>query len=357
MRLSIEESEVFVSVIIPVYNKAEFLSECLNSVLQQSLRKFEVICINDGSTDDSLSILRNFAQQDSRITVVNQDNFGAAASRNRGISLSQGDFLAFMDADDAFPSNTALERLYVSAIKQNVLICGGSFANFENGCPYECNIGFSDTFSGFVFCKEEVIHYVDYQFDFGYTRFIYKRSFILENAIEFPHYSHFEDPVFFVKAMLAARCFYAIPDVVYAYRIGHRSIQWTPQRVWDLIAGLTDILHISRENGLQKLHILTVRRLEEEYAHCIEPCLSEKRVFDKIMHANRAVDLDVLQDGFNKYHIVIDEGFALYPIFGALCRVEKAREELWASKSYRLGRALLFFPKKLKSIFEKILKQ
>lgn len=106
-----------VSVIIPVYNVDAYLSACLESVLAQTFQDFEVICINDGSTDNSLDILNQYAQKDNRIYVVSQKNQGVSVARNNGIITAKGDYITFLDSDDII-APTFLESL-VTALKQN----------------------------------------------------------------------------------------------------------------------------------------------------------------------------------------------------------------------------------------------
>ena len=89
-----------VSVIIPVYNTEAYLKRCLASVLSNTYRDLEVICINDGSTDGSLEILNTFAQQDKRVTVINKKNGGLSAARNDGLHQASGEWIAFVDSDD-----------------------------------------------------------------------------------------------------------------------------------------------------------------------------------------------------------------------------------------------------------------
>lgn len=89
-----------ISVIIPVYNTAEYLSACLDSALSQSLRETEFLCINDGSTDNSPEILKKYAQKDSRVRVLTQTNEGLSAARNLGIAEARGKYLCFLDSDD-----------------------------------------------------------------------------------------------------------------------------------------------------------------------------------------------------------------------------------------------------------------
>ena len=98
---------------MPVYNSAKTLSESVESVLSQSFRDFELICKNDGSTDESEEILKNYRQKDDRIVILKQNNSGAGAARNKGLEASKGKYITFLDSDDLFAEN-ALKKLYDS---------------------------------------------------------------------------------------------------------------------------------------------------------------------------------------------------------------------------------------------------
>ena len=89
-----------ISVIIPIYNTAAYLPRCLDSILRNTYQSLEIICVNDGSTDDSAVILERYAAADSRIIAVNQENAGVSAARNTGLDMATGDFIAFVDSDD-----------------------------------------------------------------------------------------------------------------------------------------------------------------------------------------------------------------------------------------------------------------
>ena len=95
-----------VSVIMPVYNVAGYLSQCLDSIIHQTYRHIEIICINDGSTDDSLQILNQYAAKDARILVIDQKNTGLSGARNTGIEAAQGEYMMFVDSDDWIELNT-----------------------------------------------------------------------------------------------------------------------------------------------------------------------------------------------------------------------------------------------------------
>ena len=98
---------VKISVIIPVYNEEDYLNECLDSIVNQSLEDIEIICVDDGSTDNSLNILKSY-ESDNRIKIIPKENSGLGASRNVALDIAQGEYIAFMDSDDYMNLN-ALE--------------------------------------------------------------------------------------------------------------------------------------------------------------------------------------------------------------------------------------------------------
>ena len=115
-----------ISVIVPVYNAEEFLSETLSSIQSQSIQDIEIVCVDDGSKDNSAKIIKEKQKRDCRIRYEYQLNQGAGGARNRGIEISKGEFIAFMDADDSYPNVYTLENLYTAAIENKALVCGGS---------------------------------------------------------------------------------------------------------------------------------------------------------------------------------------------------------------------------------------
>ncbi len=257
-----------ISIIIPVYNVEAYLAECLDSVLQQTLQDIEVICINDGSPDGSLNILRDYEKKDARVVVIDKKNEGVGKTRNLGIQKAQGEFVAFMDPDDFYPEKDVLAALYNAAKENDVLICGGEFAHFRYGVELEKTT--HRRLLGYYFATDSKIDYRDYQFDFGYHRFIYNRSFLIENDIYYPNYKRYQDPPFFVNAMIQAGSFYAIHKVTYGYRVGHNSVKWTDEKTADLLRGIRDVIMFARRHQLERLEQLQIERLTLDYFRAIE---------------------------------------------------------------------------------------
>lgn len=107
-----------ISIIVPVYNAVNYLSRCVDSILNQQFADFELIIVNDGSTDDSLAVCESFRRKDSRVLVINQDNAGVSSARNRGIKVAKGDFICFIDADD-YVNPSYLEQLVSPALQND----------------------------------------------------------------------------------------------------------------------------------------------------------------------------------------------------------------------------------------------
>lgn len=123
--MSDESSNVIVSVIIPVHNAAEYISETLNTVLTQSLKEIEIIIVNDNSTDNTLDILAKIADEDSRVRVItNPSNVGGGESRNIGLRIATGEYIIFLDDDD-YADKEMLKRMSdrATALQTDVVIC------------------------------------------------------------------------------------------------------------------------------------------------------------------------------------------------------------------------------------------
>ena len=114
-----------ISVIIPVYNTKNYLNRCLDSVLGNTYRNLEVICVNDGSTDGSLAVLQEYAEADHRIKVVNKDNGGVAAARNAALNIAAGEYICFIDSDDCVHRRYFEVLMYFKNLyNADMVICG-----------------------------------------------------------------------------------------------------------------------------------------------------------------------------------------------------------------------------------------
>lgn len=264
-----------VSVIIPVYNAEAYLRSCLNSVLGQTLHDLEVICVDDGSVDTSTEILAEYAAKDSRVKVITQANTGSGAARNVALAVARGDFVAFLDADDLYPDAKVLEDLVAVAARKDVDVCGGSLEELLPNGAVRSN--FSGPEKALSFDKEGIVNFRDYAYDYGYYRFIYRRTLLVNRGIRFPEYRRFQDPPFMVRALASAGTFYAIPRVSYRYRVEVHVVDWHAKEMRgarDLLLGLADTAMEAKRLNLRRLSSLVVFQACEQYTDV----LMDKRI-------------------------------------------------------------------------------
>ena len=343
-----------ISVIVPIYNVENYLSQCLKSIIDQSLEEIEVLCINDGSTDNSEKIVVEYMEKSSKIRLINQENQGVGIARNTGINLAAGEFVAFMDSDDYYLDENTLSDMYKAAKYHNVSICGGSFSE-DHGTWIRKE--FLGIYTNYTFAEDKLLEYKDYQFDYGYHRFIYNRQMLVENSIYFPTYIRFQDPPFFVKAMITAEKFYALKRITYCYRYGHQKLEWTQKRIIAVLNGMIDNLEMSNQHNLEKLHRLTLDRLIREYQSAIAVNLNSKNknVMERILFAESLIRPEHYEE--NEVPSVSTLFIAAYRTYEEEL-IEKDKQlkeckhrniELKNSISYRVGRMVTFLPRKVQS--------
>ena len=248
------DGSVKVSVIVPVYNMGKFVAECLDSVLGQTLKEIEVICVDDGSTDDSPKVLAAYAAKDPRMRVITQANQGVFAARNHALDEARGEFVVFMDPDDWYCDADALRTLYVEAVANKVKICGGEIVEMlDRNTAKPLPPGYVPSYR---YRRRGFFEFSEYQYFGWYTRFIFDRMMLEENHIRFPPYMRYQDPPFMVRAMIAAGRFYALKRTFYAVRVEHKTINWKTngcRKLVDFMAGNSDIFRMARENGMDLL--------------------------------------------------------------------------------------------------------
>lgn len=263
-----------ISVVIPVYNAEHYIVNCLDSVLGQSLHDIEVICIDDGSIDATGRFLDEYATRDSRLKVIHQENEGAGPARNRGLTEACGEYVAFMDSDDWYPKPDVLERMYSAAKASGAEICGGCIEiHSEDG---RSETSFSGRFEGNAFSKSGIVEYADWQFDFGFSRFIYNLNLLRREGILFSSLRYYEDPPFFVRAMTSAGRFYALDFPTYACRGVAKRIDWFSngcRRVLDLLEGLRLNMKFANEKGYRQLREYTCLSVDWTYCSVIRRAL------------------------------------------------------------------------------------
>lgn len=251
--------DVKISVIIPVYNMSQYLKECLDSVVGQTLKEIEVIAINDGSTDESFAILNSYANNYKNIKIISQENMGAGMARNKGIDIATGEYLAFMDPDDYYPSNDCLQALYDSGQRHGVLMCGGLIMRNRNGIK-----SLWDKNEIKVFYHNRIVYVCDYPEIYGHTRFIYNTDMIRKNNIRYLSGKRFQDQSFVLKALICAQKFYGIDKAVYEYRTGYKKVNYSREICIDTLTGIVKIFQIARDNNLKKIYENRLKNIHKE---------------------------------------------------------------------------------------------
>lgn len=173
-----------ISLIIPVYNVEKYIKKALDSVVNQTMKNIQVIIVNDGSTDNSINIVEDFARKNSNFTIINQDNKGLAAARNAGLKIAKGKYIAFMDSDDYIEPNF-LECLYKLAKDNDADI---SCCNYNIYLPnINANIYMPIATSNGVYKKEEALNKLIRDITlhhFSWNK-LYKRELFNNHRIEF----------------------------------------------------------------------------------------------------------------------------------------------------------------------------
>ena len=237
-----------VSIIVPVYNMEGMLSKALDSALSQTLREVEVVCVDDGSTDGSLALMRAYAERDTRVVVLSQANAGPGAARNAGMRAARGEWLFFLDPDDAIASEGALEVLVGAARRSGASVVGGNISQHDDaGRPW-------GTDTRRLFPREGWLRFSQVEDCYGYWRYIFHRETLLEGGCFFPDYRRGQDPVFMTRVMDVVDDFYVVPDVVYAYTKGVGHVSWTPAKTRDAYGAFGEVCAYSRRCGYRHMH-------------------------------------------------------------------------------------------------------
>jgi glycosyltransferase involved in cell wall biosynthesis len=201
-----------ISVIVPVYNnKEQYLRQCLDSIVNQTLPELQIICVNDGSTDGSSAVLEEYAQKDSRIEIINKPNGGISSARNAGLDSARGKYILFIDHDDWIEPETC-RKTFQKAEEFDADIVLFELQAFDNkskhryfkNCPPNQLLTplqiYNTPAISFIWCR------------------LWKNNFIKENDLRFPEGLYIEDDFFCWTASATAKRVVLIPEIFYHYR-------------------------------------------------------------------------------------------------------------------------------------------
>ena len=310
-----DKTNIQVSVIVPVYNTESYLGNCIESILKQKNVELEIIFINDGSSDGSLDLLEQHAAKDSRIRIVSQDNSGLSASRNLGISLARGEYLLFVDSDDALAEG-AIDRLYHCAVEDDVeVLFFNASAVFENSFVrskyrdlktyYETREDLSAVISGIQMISRLA---EAREFRASACLQLTKREYLLKNSIRFIDYILHEDNAYTFELLLRASRVKRVNEPLSIRNVRDDSIVTSRTRFAHFygylrcymrmmtLSGLMKYQRLDEEKGVQIITRQTARNMLDTWARLDEQnkrklnSLSplEKYVFDLIRSSESA---------------------------------------------------------------------
>lgn len=243
-----------ISVVLPVYNVEEYLRQCLDSLANQTFEDFEVICVNDGSGDSSLSILEEYASEDERFKIISQENKGLSGARNTGMDYIKGRYLLFLDSDDWLELN-ALELLYnhANALNSEMVIFPYRYFNQETKQYEENDFTKLNMFDSSVDNKNfnyknipETVFRIPHE-----SIKLYDVKTLKKLAVKFPEGLNYEDAYFFYKIFFKLNKVSIIRTPIYNYRIRNDSICTTgTEKSFDIFKILTSIKNFLKEDEI-----------------------------------------------------------------------------------------------------------
>lgn len=210
-----------VSVIIPVYNSEKYLKKCLDSVVKQSLKEIEIICIDDGSTDNSNNILKEYKRNDKRFVLLHQKHKHAGCARNYGLSIAKGKYVIFWDSDDYFKLN-ALEKMFIQIEKDNadICVCGarGYFEDDDFEAPWasylRTKLITGDRPFNIITEPNNILTFTN---PVVWNK-MFKTSFLKEQGVEFPDIRNIEDIYFTNCNLCIAKAITYVDEDLVIYR-------------------------------------------------------------------------------------------------------------------------------------------
>lgn len=300
-----------VSVIIPVYNAEKYLRECLDSVTKQTLKDIEIICIDDGSKDNSAKVLAEYAAKDTRIILLTQNNKGAGAARNYGMKIAKGKYLSFLDSDDFFEPSLLADAVYHADHKQADIVIY-KFAKFDNE-----NRAYTSAEYAFhkEYWPERVFNYRDNRdkifnsFNPSAWNKLFKAEFVKKQSLQFQENKRTNDLFFTCTALASADRIALLDKVLVYYRVNTKtsSQDTNAEAPLDFFKALQELQKFLTERGLYA-------ELKDSYADLVVSIciynISANNFTDSMMV------LDFLEsDGFKILQLEPDKAKTVFSIF------------------------------------------
>lgn len=257
-----------ISVIIPIYNMEKYLNRCLDSIVNQTYKNLEIICVNDGSKDSSLDILNAYKSNDSRIVVIDKENGGLSSARNAGFEVATSEWISFVDSDDWLDLNT-FEEVSKYFEKNPDVICFGTHMQGDTSEEMlrRDEEYYSIKHEGFVKLTDDI----RLTTDVATWNKIYKKSIIDKYSLRFPVGKHYEDFPFYWEYIFESKTAYYIKDKFYNYlrrpdSIMANTFKKTSNKVLDHLYAVEIIYDYLKGRNILEEHIET---LAEIFVTCL----------------------------------------------------------------------------------------
>lgn len=226
-----------ISVIIPVYNVEPYLRQCLDSIINQTLRDIEIICVDDGSTDNSYAILQEYVNKDNRIIAMQQQNSGAGIARNTGMKVAKGEYLAILDSDDFFEPNM-LEKAYLQCEKDNADICVFRSDKYDTQSqkyePIPWTIKKHYLPKHVPFKASEIYPHIFQVFNGWSWDKLYRRDFAERTGLQFQGLRTTNDAFFVYMASIQADTITIVDEILAHHRVNNKAaLSVTREKSWD----------------------------------------------------------------------------------------------------------------------------
>ena len=299
--------KVKISVIIPVYNVEKYLSKCLSSIINQTFKDIEIICINDGSTDSSLNILKSYAEKDNRIIIINKTNHVQGYSRNLGIKIAQSDYIIFVDSDDFILDASALEILYKDITLNELDVLIYSYEKYYE----KKNIVFNSLSKKKHLVANKIYFSIEDKKDVFSKKSIgvpwnklYSTNFLQKNKILFNEDYIYEDVIFFYKVIILAQKIGYVNKVLYSYRkTGKSTMSLRDNRNLNIIYVYAQVKDFLLDNHLYAYYKVAFttrcfKALIYKFKHI--PLKFKKEYFKEVQIFLKGVDLESQKNTLGK---------------------------------------------------------
>lgn len=349
-----------VSVVIPVYNCQKYLKECLESIRNQTLKDIEIICVNDGSFDDSLELVEYYAEKDLRITVISKKNGGASSARNIGTAVARGKYVYYLDSDDYLVQN-ALERLFDCAeANETDILYFGAQSFFEDEIQKREHAGYDKYYDRTIFWKEPVSGEKMFTklleeklFRCSVPLQFIKKEFLMNTGISFKEGIIHEDELFSAILAVKAERVLVIEDKLYMRRVRGNSVMTSTLDCKKFIA-----LFIVSNTLAATIVTDTTLSGESKKAlriHAKNIHDSSIREFRKLPQSEKNNILEMLPVEYGFFYremyaaLVGEEGKnnKIKKLENKIKKLEKKLRDVKKSKSYRIGRMITYIPRKI----------